>query len=142
MATLPSRAQRMIHDDSQSLFVYTLGSGVIPRSSYAARNEAIGREPRKGGGPRETRDTPTAMAAKSSTKSTTKRNTKRPPANAVETTTTSTVESAAAETRMPSHDEIARRAFELYLARGREHGRAKEDWLEAERELRARYAVN
>lgn len=79
------------------------------------------------------------MAAKSSSKSTTKRTTKRPPANDVETTT---VETTTATTRTPSHDEIARRAFELYLSRGREHGRAQEDWLTAERELRARYAVN
>jgi hypothetical protein len=30
---------------------------------------------------------------------------------------------------------IARRAHELYERRGREHGRDREDWLEAEREL-------
>lgn len=79
------------------------------------------------------------MAAKSSSKST-KRTTKRPPTNDVETTTVETTTAAA--TRTPSHDEIARRAFELYLSRGREQGRAQEDWLTAERELRARYAVN
>jgi hypothetical protein len=32
--------------------------------------------------------------------------------------------------------EIARRAYDLYLARGREHGHDVEDWLQAERELR------
>ncbi len=37
----------------------------------------------------------------------------------------------------PSHDAIAQRAFELYLARGAEHGRADEDWARAEQELRA-----
>lgn len=37
----------------------------------------------------------------------------------------------------PSHDDIARRAFELFLARGGEHGHAEEDWLVAERELRS-----
>ncbi len=31
--------------------------------------------------------------------------------------------------------EIARRAFELYVARGREDGRDIDDWLRAEREL-------
>lgn len=36
----------------------------------------------------------------------------------------------------PGRDAIARRAFELYLARGREPGRDVEDWLRAERELR------
>ena len=86
------------------------------------------------------------MAAKSSSKPTTKRTTKRPPANAATETTTNGVETttttATVEMRTPSHDEIARRAFEIFLARGREHGRAQEDWLNAERELRARYAVN
>jgi DUF2934 family protein len=34
-----------------------------------------------------------------------------------------------------SHDRIAARAYELYLARGGEDGMAIEDWLAAEREL-------
>lgn len=33
-------------------------------------------------------------------------------------------------------DDVAARAFELYCARGREHGHDLDDWLEAERELR------
>ena len=33
------------------------------------------------------------------------------------------------------HD-IARRAYDLYLARGCEHGHDVDDWLQAERELR------
>ena len=33
------------------------------------------------------------------------------------------------------HD-IARRAYELYLARGCEHGHDVDDWLQAEHELR------
>ena len=36
------------------------------------------------------------------------------------------------ESRM---NRIARRAHELYEARGGEHGRALEDWLQAEREI-------
>jgi Protein of unknown function (DUF2934) len=32
--------------------------------------------------------------------------------------------------------EIARRAFEVYCARGGQHGRDLDDWLQAERELR------
>jgi hypothetical protein len=32
--------------------------------------------------------------------------------------------------------DIACRAYELYLGRGRDHGHDEEDWLEAERELR------
>jgi len=33
--------------------------------------------------------------------------------------------------------DVARRAYDLYLARGREDGRDVEDWLQAERELLA-----
>jgi len=33
------------------------------------------------------------------------------------------------------HDQIALRAFELYLERGGEHGHDVEDWLRAEREV-------
>ena len=32
--------------------------------------------------------------------------------------------------------DIARRAFEIYRERGRQHGRDLDDWLQAERELR------
>jgi hypothetical protein len=35
----------------------------------------------------------------------------------------------------PTHEEIARRAYELFLARGGVHGHHEEDWLQAEREL-------
>ena len=35
-----------------------------------------------------------------------------------------------------SDADIARRAFEVYCARGGQHGSALEDWLQAERELR------
>lgn len=34
-----------------------------------------------------------------------------------------------------AHDRIARRAYELYETRGRQEGRALEDWLNAERQL-------
>lgn len=37
----------------------------------------------------------------------------------------------------PSDGEVARRAYELFLARGAEHGHALQDWLEAERQLTA-----
>jgi hypothetical protein len=36
----------------------------------------------------------------------------------------------------PSREEIARRAYELYLARGEVHGYDRDDWLQAERELK------
>jgi hypothetical protein len=35
----------------------------------------------------------------------------------------------------PSHEDVARRAYELFLARGAGHDSADEDWLEAERQL-------
>jgi hypothetical protein len=37
----------------------------------------------------------------------------------------------------PTRDEIATRAYELYLARGGEHGHDAEDWAQAESELGA-----
>jgi len=37
----------------------------------------------------------------------------------------------------PTHDAIARRAFEIWCGEGYPHGRAAENWLQAERELRA-----
>lgn len=36
----------------------------------------------------------------------------------------------------PDRERIARRAYELYQARGGDDGRADEDWFAAERELR------
>ena len=36
----------------------------------------------------------------------------------------------------PTHSEIAELAYQLYEARGRVDGRAVDDWLEAERQLR------
>ena len=40
--------------------------------------------------------------------------------------------------RAPSHDEIARRAYQLFEERGREPGREWEDWFRAERDARER----
>ena len=40
--------------------------------------------------------------------------------------------------RQPTHEEIARRAYELYRERDGEHGRDWEDWFQAERDLRQR----
>jgi hypothetical protein len=36
----------------------------------------------------------------------------------------------------PTHEQIARRAYEIFLARGGTHGNAEQDWHQAERELR------
>jgi hypothetical protein len=38
----------------------------------------------------------------------------------------------------PASEEIAKRAFEIYLRRGSRNGYDFDDWLEAERELRGR----
>jgi hypothetical protein len=37
--------------------------------------------------------------------------------------------------REATRDEIARRAYELYLMRGCEHGRDVEDWVQAKKQL-------
>ncbi len=50
--------------------------------------------------------------------------------------TASTAKAAAVSTAEPTHDEIAARAYELYLARGSVDGYSEEDWLIAEAELR------
>jgi len=47
----------------------------------------------------------------------------------------SATEPRAQAARRPSHDEIAMRAFQIYLSRGKWPGRNVEDWLEAERQL-------
>jgi hypothetical protein len=41
--------------------------------------------------------------------------------------------------RAPSHEEISRRAHELWVKRGGVGGNAQEDWLRAEQELRSRH---
>lgn len=35
----------------------------------------------------------------------------------------------------PTQEQIARRAYEIYLARGRDDGHDVDDWLQAEQEL-------
>lgn len=36
----------------------------------------------------------------------------------------------------PTPDQIAVRAYEIFIARGAQHGRDQEDWYQAENELR------
>jgi hypothetical protein len=43
---------------------------------------------------------------------------------------------AALEPRALDADQVARRAYERFEARGGEHGRDQEDWFDAEQELR------
>jgi hypothetical protein len=38
------------------------------------------------------------------------------------------------------HEKIAQRAYEKWVKRGRPHGQDRQDWLEAEAELRVEYA--
>jgi hypothetical protein len=48
-------------------------------------------------------------------------------------------EQAAADIELePASEEIAKRAYEIYLRRGSRNGYDFDDWLEAERELRGR----
>lgn len=39
------------------------------------------------------------------------------------------------KTQRPTHEQIAKRAFEIFLARGGSHGHDRDDWLQAEYEL-------
>jgi hypothetical protein len=43
------------------------------------------------------------------------------------------------EVTSPNQEQIERRAYELYVERGREDGHAVEDWLAAEAELMDKY---
>jgi len=42
--------------------------------------------------------------------------------------------------QFPTEEQIARRAYELYLDRGSKNGRDVDDWLTAENELLAQYS--
>lgn len=48
----------------------------------------------------------------------------------------STPMAAPARTNGPTQEQIARRAYEIFLARGGTHGNPEQDWFQAERELR------
>ena len=39
---------------------------------------------------------------------------------------------------MPTHDEIAKRAYGIYINKGRRQGQSERDWQQAENELRNR----
>ena len=47
-----------------------------------------------------------------------------------------TLDDQSAGLNEPAREEIERRAYELYLARGEVHGCDLDDWLQAERELK------
>jgi hypothetical protein len=62
----------------------------------------------------------------------------KPPASTLRTKPAATARKAAPTA--PSPEQIARRAYEKFLARGQVHGRHEDDWAEAELELRAESA--
>jgi hypothetical protein len=78
--------------------------------------------------------------AKTSTSTTTKRETETTTKRPVRRRAVLQIPPASEERLIvgPTHEQIARRAFELFLARGGEHGHHEEDWARAERELSAR----
>jgi Protein of unknown function (DUF2934) len=45
---------------------------------------------------------------------------------------------AATNRNGPTYEQIARRAYEIFLARGGSHGHHEDDWFQAERELKLR----
>ena len=47
---------------------------------------------------------------------------------------------ASGPSSFPAHEEIARRAYELFVTRGMAEGLEQDDWLQAERELLDRAA--
>jgi hypothetical protein len=41
-----------------------------------------------------------------------------------------------AATAMPKHKDIAKRAYEIYVEKGHQHGQSEQNWLQAEQELK------
>ena len=50
-------------------------------------------------------------------------------------------DAASAGTPRPTHAEIAERAYEIYLKKGRQQGQCDRNWLQAEQELRKQGTV-
>ena len=63
---------------------------------------------------------------------------KRKRDDAVTTAVDRSAKSLPNRSALVTHRDVARRAYDLYLARGCAHGHDVDDWLQAERELRAR----
>lgn len=55
-----------------------------------------------------------------------------------ETAAISTRQAVSSKRNYPTNEEIAARAYQLFLSRGGSDGLDKEDWLEAEKELKER----
>jgi hypothetical protein len=63
---------------------------------------------------------------------------KRKRDDAVTTAVDRSAKSLPNRSALVTHSDVARRAYDLYLARGCAHGHDVDDWLQAERKLRAR----
>ncbi|MCY1046309.1 DUF2934 domain-containing protein [Corallococcus sp. bb12-1] len=61
---------------------------------------------------------------------------KTPQTPAPKSTPERTQEKPIANTSAPANEQVARRAFEIYQARGGTHGSSEQDWFQAERELK------
>ncbi|RKG78083.1 DUF2934 domain-containing protein [Corallococcus terminator] len=61
---------------------------------------------------------------------------KTPQTPAPKSTPERTPEKPSANMSAPTNEQIARRAFEIYQARGGTHGSSEQDWFQAERELK------
>jgi len=68
------------------------------------------------------------------TQSTTEKETPKVPSTPANTSTSANT--AAPVRTGPTHEQIARRAYEIFLARGGQSGNPEQDWHQAERELR------
>lgn len=97
---------------------------------------------------KKTAAAPKAAAEKTTTKKTVNAETKvdakvetkaaakaEAPVTAIAETKTEVVAVKASAKPTPTREQIARRAFELFVARGGMNGNALEDWVRAEREL-------
>jgi len=81
-------------------------------------------------------DTANSRSSRSTTK-TSKSTKTATPARSTKTKNTVAPKRATRARTSVTHDDIARRAYDFFLARGCEHGRDVEDWLRAEAELRS-----
>ena len=50
--------------------------------------------------------------------------------------TSNAAHTAVAAAAMPTHDDIAKRAFDIYVKTGRRQGQCKQNWQQAEQALR------
>lgn len=74
-------------------------------------------------------------AAKMAPAATEKRQPEPTPSNRPRKAASSDAQAATTTSKPPTHDEIAARAFQVYVKKGRPEGRDTENWLEAESEL-------